>query len=343
MNAAWRKKIFNTLFVLVIFALTMWSVFSGQDLGEMMECILMADVGWLVPAVLCVILFILGEAVITRYLLQTLGYHISFWHCSLYAFIGFFYSAITPSASGGQPMQLLAMNKDRLPVGVSTVVLALVTILYKMVLVVLGALVLLIQPPKLMACLEPAMFLIQTGMWLNVVFVGLLLLLMFLPGVVQGIGLKILRLIHRIRPFKDLEKQTRKLVKIVDQYRGAADFYRHHKRIILHAFLITLAQRMILFAVAGFTYCAFHLKGYSFLDVTLLQGMISVAADMLPLPGGMGASENLFLDIFAPVFGQDLLLPGMVISRGISYYTQLIISAVMTAVAMVVIRDKRKE
>ena len=69
--------------------------------------------------------------------------------------------------------------------------------------------------------------------------------------------------------------------------------------------------------------------------------MISVAADMLPLPGGMGVSENLFLEIFEPIFGEELILPGMVISRGISYYTQLLISAVMTIAASFIIKEEK--
>ncbi len=75
--------------------------------------------------------------------------------------------------------------------------------------------------------------------------------------------------------------------------------------------------------------------------ITSLQGMISVAVDMLPLPGGMGISENLFLTIFEPIFGESFVLPGMLVSRGISYYTQLIISAIMTVAASFIL--KRKE
>ncbi len=52
----------------------------------------------------------------------------------------------------------------------------------------------------------------------------------------------------------------------------------------------------------------------------LLQAVISVSVDMLPLPGGMGISETLFLKIFPPVFGSTLLLPAMVLSRGLGYY-----------------------
>ena len=54
----------------------------------------------------------------------------------------------------------------------------------------------------------------------------------------------------------------------------------------------------------------------------ILQAVISVAVDMLPLPGGVGVSEGLFMTMFEPVFGEKLL-PGMLLSRGISYYALL--------------------
>ena len=50
----------------------------------------------------------------------------------------------------------------------------------------------------------------------------------------------------------------------------------------------------------------------------------------------MGISETLFLTIFAPVFG-TLLLPGMVLCRGLGYYGELLISALFTIVAQLTI------
>ncbi len=40
-----------------------------------------------------------------------------------YAFIGFFFNAITPAASGGQPMQVYYMHKDGISIGSSTLTL----------------------------------------------------------------------------------------------------------------------------------------------------------------------------------------------------------------------------
>ena len=78
--------------------------------------------------------------------------------------------------------------------------------------------------------------------------------------------------------------------------------------------------------------------------IILLQSVISFSVDMLPLPGGMGISEKLFSMIFEPVFGSALLIPGMILSRGLGYYTELLISAIFTIVANFTIgRNLRKK
>lgn len=335
-----HKKWLNALLLAAIFVLTLWSVFGGEDLRQLVDCMQDAKLLYIVLSILCVVLFIVGESVVIAFLLQSLGIRANFGHCCLYSFIGFFYSCITPSASGGQPMQVVAMRKDRIPVAVSTVVLAIVTITYKLVLVVLGLAVMLIRPASVMPHLMSVKGLVWLGMALNVGCIALLLLLVFHPGLLRRGAEWLVRLVGRIRPFRHPEKIHASLEEMVSQYNGAADYYRSHKRVIAVVFLITLAQRAILFLITWLTYRAFGLQGESVLTILLLQAMISVSVDMLPLPGGMGISENLFLEIFEPVFGAALVLPGMVVSRGISYYTQLIISAVMTIASSFIIRDR---
>ena len=334
------KKHFNGVFLLVIFALTLWAVFGGEDLGQIVDSMQSVNPLFILPAVFCVVLFILGESVVISYMLRSLGTRVKFRHCCLYSFIGFFYSCITPSASGGQPMQVVAMRKDDIPVPVSTVVLAIVTITYKLVLVVIGLAVMLARPPAIMAYLDSCEALVYLGLVLNVGCIALLLLLVFHPNLVKNCAAKLIALVGRIRPFRHPERIAHRLDDMAGQYTGTADFYRTHHRLIGVVFLITLLQRLMLFMVTWFVYKAFGLSGEGFVTIVLLTAMISVAVDMLPLPGGMGISENLFMLMFLPIFGEELLLPGMVISRGISYYTQLILSAMMTAVAAFVIRKK---
>lgn len=239
-------------------------------------------------------------------------------------------------------MQVVAMRKDDIPVAISTIVLAIVTVTYKLVLVMIGVVVLTLRPAAVMVYLEPVESIVYIGLALNVVFISVLLLMIFSPRLVRNCAQKGMHLLNRIRPFRHPEKQAERLERIMGQYTGAAAFYRTHQHVIARVFLVTLAQRLVLFLVTWLIYCSFGLHGESMARIVTLQAMISVAADMLPLPGGMGVSETMFLSIFLPIFGEDLLLPGMVLSRGISYYSQLIISAVMTLAASFIIKGKKR-
>ena len=342
-----RKKLYlNLLFVAVIFFLTLWLVFRGEDPGDVAEYLSEADPRFVLLSILCVIFFILGESVIINYLMRTLGQPVRFFHCCLYSFIGFFFSCITPSASGGQPMQVVAMHRDEIPVPVATVVLAIVTITYKLVLVVIGCAVFLIRPSRIMACLEPVEGVMVLGIVLNVACITLLLMLVFHPHFVKVAAARLMEMFCRIRPMRHPERQMERLERLTDQYHGTAEFYRTHRHVMVQVFLITFLQRICLFLVTWFTYLAFGLPPEQMTVILILQAMISVASDMLPLPGGMGVSESLFLVIFLPFFGEELILPAMVLSRGIGYYTQLLISALMTAASSFILKrddGKRKE
>lgn len=240
-------------------------------------------------------------------------------------------------------MQVLYMRRDGIPGAVSTVVLAIVTITYKLVLVVTGLAVMIFRPAAVMRYLDGVDTLVYIGLALNVAFIALLLTAVFHPSIIQRTLKQAFNLLNKIRPFRNPEKVMARVQNSLDHYQGTAAFFRKEPGIIVNVFFITLLQRFILFSVVWFTYLAFGLSGENAFAMVLLQAMISVAVDMLPLPGGMGISETLFLSIFEPIFGVELVLPGMIVCRGISYYTQLVISGVMTGVAQFVFREKKRK
>lgn len=338
-----RSRILSALFFFAVFALTIWVVFDEENPREVFYYLSTADFIYLIPAVFFVVAFILGESVVIWYLLKKLGASSRFSHCCLYSFIGFFYSAITPSASGGQPMQVVAMRKDGVNVAVSTVVLAIVTITYKLVLVLLGVGVLVFRPDSIMIYLDEVEPLMYLGLTLNVAFIAFLLLAVFHPVTIRAALNLLFRVTNKIRPFRNPEKVTARLENVIHQYQDAASFLKKQPMILVKVFAITLVQRFCLFVVVWFTYMAFGLRGANPFVVVMLYAMISVAVDMLPLPGGMGISEGLFLAIYDPIFGEALVLPGMLVSRGVSYYTQLVISAVMTGVSQLILGRKKKK
>ena len=156
---------------------------------------------------------------------------------------------------------------------------------------------------------------------------------------VSATGMALLEKLHFLH---HKEARIEKLNASMDQYRDTAVFLKEHKQVIVNVFAITMFQRFALFTATWFVYKAFGLGGAKAVAVITLQAVIAVSVDMLPLPGGMGISEKLFAMIFIPVFGKRLLLPGMILSRGIGYYTELGLSALLTIVANFTIGRKRE-
>lgn len=67
-----KKTIFNVIFLLVVFAGTMYGVFHGEDIGEIVKILGQVNVLWLIPGVICVVGFYLGRIDHIYYMMRTL-------------------------------------------------------------------------------------------------------------------------------------------------------------------------------------------------------------------------------------------------------------------------------
>lgn len=329
----YKKSILEILLLILLVALTFYALLKDQELDKIIEILKTADPVYLTVGVMLVLIFVCSESVIIHYMMTSLGKKTRLFQCIRYSFIGFFYSCITPSASGGQPAQIYYMSKDRLDVSVSTLVLMIVTITYKAVLVLVGILVLVFMGPSVEFYMGASRWLLYLGMGLNVIAVSSMMVLVFKPVWTKRILYYGLRLLEHLRFLKSNRSRTRRLLLSMNKYREASVYFKTHKMVVFNVLVLTIFQRFCLFFVTWMVYKAFGLSGADMWRVVILQALISVSVDMLPLPGGVGVSEGLFMTIFEPIFGSELLLSGMLLSRGISYYALLLLSAAVTFLA----------
>ena len=328
-----KKNLFNILFLLLVFGLTMHYVFHGEDLNALGSYLSQADIRYWLAGVVLVVIFILSESVIIYYMMRSVGQNVILTHCFLYSFVGFFFSCITPSATGGQPAQIFYMQRQKIDIPTASIILMLVTIEYKFVLVFIGLALALFGQPLVQTLTSEAQFYLYLGLGLNVFCVVFMSFLVFLPNTASYLITKGFLLLQRLHIMKDKNNRMQRLQNSMETYRKASVFLKANKLVIFNTTVITFVQRILLFAVTYVVYRSFGLSEQTLLTMVLLQAAISVSVDMLPLPGGMGISEQLFLRIFLPIFGSKLLLPGMLLSRGLGYYTELILSALLTIVA----------
>lgn len=320
----------QAVLVILIFSWTLYDVFHGEDLGRLLKSIEHARLRWIGPAVALVLFFIWAESHILWWSFRPFNIRVSAFRCFLFSSVGFFFSCITPSASGGQPMQLYYMKKANIPISTGTAILMLVTITYKFVLVVWGLGLLIFWRTETASYMGMTLPLLYLGIALNIFSVTSMSIMLFWQGVMEKLVAWTAILLEKLR-FMRGRNLPKRFEAMAERYRGAAETLRHHPLLIIKIILLTFVQRIALFAVTCFVCLAFRRGGSVLLHALLLQGCIAVCVDMLPLPGGMGVSERLFLQLFPPIFG-TMLLPGMILSRGISYYSQLLLSALFTIV-----------
>lgn len=98
-----RKFILYAVLFTAIMGLTFWNIFRGQDFHGMLAAIGEMSGWYLLAAVLLAVSFVSMEGCMIWYLLRGIGEKKSLLRCFSYSFTGFFFSGITPSASGDSP------------------------------------------------------------------------------------------------------------------------------------------------------------------------------------------------------------------------------------------------
>ena len=107
-----KKRVLQIVLFLVIMLLTFYALLSGRDLAQIGQAMRRMSPFYLIPAVGFAVFFVCAEGYMIWYLLRSMKAKkdgeraSSLFRCIQYSFIGFFYSGITPSATGGQPVQL---------------------------------------------------------------------------------------------------------------------------------------------------------------------------------------------------------------------------------------------
>ncbi|MEY8518433.1 lysylphosphatidylglycerol synthase transmembrane domain-containing protein [Lachnospiraceae bacterium 29-84] len=326
-----RKNLISAGVLLLLVALTISAIFKGNDMEAVFQAMGTLHPAYLFAAIATAFFFVSAEGFMICYLLRALRYKTKVSTCVKYSFVGFFYSGITPSATGGQPMQLYYMQKEGHKISDSSVVLMTVAVIYKLVLVVMGLLILILYHEPLAGYLKQYLYLYYLGLFLNTFLVVVLLFIMISPKCFKGIVMGGEKLLKKFKILKSSRERTERLIDMADQYHEAVLFFLKNKSKIVAVVLFTVIQRCSVFFLTYLIYKGMGLEGLSALTVMNLQASVYIAVDMLPLPGAQGITELMYKTAFAQIFPGAFLTASMCVTRGLNFYMVLIASAAIAA------------
>lgn len=345
-----KLMLWGLLFAALV-GLTVCFLNRQYSLASVISSIKTADPLWLIPGVLAMGLFFVCEGVNIGNCLRLAGHDVSLLSEIRYAMTGFFFSSITPSASGGQPMQLYFMRMDGLPVSHSSLALLTELTSFQAAAAALalaglgarcsrvlgastaagtgGAALAGISDGAASAGGGIAASVFAAGILINAAVLAILLFLIFSPASIKIIVSPVLWAVDRFNPQKASVFRI-KILRGVCEYRRASQYITKNPRAIARIFLTSVIQLLAYFSITFCVLQSLGITGISWGEATLSQAALYVAVSALPLPGAVGVTEGGFALLFASLVPSDLMGVAIILSRFVSFGLPLIASGLGT-------------
>lgn len=320
-----RSIFLNLLIIVITLAAVLLISANGGDLNDAWATLRSADPYWILMAVVSWCVFMTFEGMVLHVFFRQQKVKIKLSLSLLVGMIGSFYSAVTPAATGGQPMQVLALRKRGYPTGLSSSGLAVKFFTFQSALLSLGALLWIFNPGPLAQCGNEAKWLAGIGFFINGLSVVAVILLAINKNIVRAVIAFFIRVGCALHLVRNKEKLAARAEGAIQDFHSSVDMLTHHPIQLFQLFLISCIQVLGLLSIAYCVYRALGLNGYSYLDILTLQFLLFIAASFTPLPGSSGAQEGGFYIFFQNVFPPDKLVGALLLWRFFTYYFTLIV------------------
>ncbi len=338
----WKKKSIwlGALLLLVLGVLTF--NFIQEELGkqDIIQILKNSELKWVVGGLLCMIFYLCLDAFNIGRGLRLSGYKLKYPKLLTFSMAGFFFSSITPSSTGGQPVQLYYMNKERIKVSHGTFCLLTVLLCFQTAAMIWGIIGMVYSWKRhLFTSGSKMLLLFPLGFAINLVIIAVLFLMLFskrMSRVFAGIG------IWFTGKFR---KQTPKssVLRSVASYRRASRKLNKHKPVFLRMLIISFIQMTAFHSIPYFSVLALGCGELGWFASICTQGMLFISVSSLPLPGAAGITEYGYSRFFMGLIPPDLVGSTLILSRCINLIFPLVLTGLwLLVVALLSFRKSKK-
>ena len=267
------------------------------------------------------------------------------------AYIGQFYSDVTPGASGGQAMQVYTMKSQGIQVSNAASIMVMSFILYQTSLILFAIVALVVEWNKVINMtipieawgwnlpLWPVIF---AGFLLNISVIFLLLTMSYSRHFHNFILHYVIGFLGKIRIIKNPDGARESLRVQVENFKIELKRLASNVPVIIIQVLLYIVVLMLRFSAPYFSAYSVHATGewftgeYSFvnmLHVSFLASFHQMVTGLIPLPGSAGISELFYNQLFASIIqgGAGVLNSSQIMWRTATFHIILLVSGFVSA------------
>ena len=324
-----KKYVLSAILFVVLIILTYVFVLKGCDFNLLIESIKNTNPFFVFLTILCVFGYVFFGSLFLKRILWYFGSKVSFYHTFGYIFTEIYFSAITPSNMGGQPVQMIEMKKDKISYQSSSVLVLFNTMMNRIVLIFIATIFFIIFNKEIFNINPFYNWVVILG-YITTILVILLFAALIYSKKIANLLLKLSNyLIDHLKLIKNKDKLKNKLAKSLKEYQSCSKITKEKPKLVIESFIILFLQRISLLLASYTVYKAFGLNEYGILLIMAFQVCVTLGSDLMPTPGGVMINEGLLLSVNNMLYGESLALSGMLLLRSFNFYFLVIISALL--------------
>lgn len=334
-----KKKISGTaVFNIIVFtlcgAMVVYFTISPGGFIDLVKSDIKINLTWLFAAIGCHLFNILCDTYLTYKFLSASVGKITLWQAFTVSMTGQFFCAVTPGASGGQPMQLLLMTRYNIDVGKGGSALMQKFLVWQFTLTGYSLIVILLRFSFFAEHLSPTLWTLGAiGFVAQSAMVFVLLLVSFSKKITFKIIDFCCRFLGKIHILKNPDKTIKSAEQQLEYFhQGNKNLYKN-KKLLVETYVVTIIQMTAIFVVPYCVYRSFGLKGAGVVDMVCAQSFVNMVSSLVPMPGASGAAELGFAGFFGSFFDESTMKSAILVWRTITYYGTIVVSAPFSRLA----------
>lgn len=325
-----KRLLWVILFIVIAFAsvLAIIGFNKSFSLNKFITFVCSANPFWVVLAVFSMVMFILTEGMALKYLSEAFGYKHKLRDGFAYSSADIYFSAITPSATGGQPATAYFMVKDGISLPVVTVSMFCILMMYSLSILIINIICFIIKPSIILQFDILAKIIIIGGLGAQVFLIAFFYFLLFNENLLYKICSVVINLLGKLHIIKDKNATNKKLNDIINRYKDSANMLRGKNKIMMKVLGFIFLQRLAQIGVVVCVFIATNGNLGQVFDIFAIQGYVVSGSYCIPIPGAIGVSDYLMLNGFKTLMNEAAAVNLELMSRGISFYCCIILCGV---------------
>lgn len=337
-----KKMVRNLLIFILLVYLTFHFVLKNINMHEVIDTLKTVNIWYIVLGIVLMFIYLLLDGINTRRVLRSLGNKTTIPNCIKYSFVGFFFSSITPSATGGQPMQMYYMNKDGVKVSQGLLVCLVNLATYQFCLITLTIISIMCQFNFILGSHITIKVTLIIGLLLNSAVLFLTFAALFSKKTINTLVKWAINVLKFFK-YKKIDKVKIKIEKQVEDYKECSDYLRKHKAVFIKNIITLFVELIVYHSISYCVYRSLGLSSSSYFTFLTIQVLLFITTAALPFPGGTGITEYNFMFMYNLLYPAELLGGAMLLTRGISFYLYVIITGLFIPVYYIYCKINKKK